>query len=111
MPPAFERLPGGMARDFHPLEVVHSSPAEVSVGDRKTCRLDDVRLDIQAGAEAENRSGILRNVRLEKSYAHGVCGHSSKAVFLGKSHSARGICTASSRQCEGGLALPRQGCQ
>ena len=78
-----------MAHDFHLIEVVHSGAAEVPVGDRKTGRLDDVRLDIQAGAEAENRSGVLRNVRLEKSYAHGVCGHSFRAVFLGKSHTCQ----------------------
>jgi hypothetical protein len=27
-------------------------------------------LRVQAGAEPENRSGVLRNVRLEQGYAH-----------------------------------------
>jgi hypothetical protein len=41
------------------------------VGDRKTGRLDNVGGRAQACAEAQNRSGVLGNVRLEKRNLHG----------------------------------------
>src|SRR5262245_42643303 len=100
-----------MTLNLHLIQIVHSGAAEMPVRDRKTRRLDDVRFYIQARAEAENRPGVLRNVRLEKSYANDGCRHSFRAAFLGKSHTVRRICVGPSRQCEGGLALPSQGCQ
>ena len=53
------------------VEVIHPGAAEGAVGDREAGRLDDVRLDPEAGAEPENRAGILRNVGLEKGDPHG----------------------------------------
>ena len=51
-PPLLERRPGGVPRQRHPIEVVHSGAAEGAVGDRKARRLDDVRRDPEAGARA-----------------------------------------------------------
>ena len=54
------------------IEVVHARPAEVPVGDRKAGRLDNVGGHVQAGAEPQNRSGVLRDVGLEERDLHGV---------------------------------------
>jgi hypothetical protein len=54
------------------IEVVHSRPAEMPVGDRKARRLDNVGGDIQACAQAQNRSGVLGDIGLEKRDLHGV---------------------------------------
>jgi hypothetical protein len=56
------------------VEVVHPRAAERTIGDRETGRLDDMRLDPQAGAKAENRAGILWDVRLVKGDPHGGLG-------------------------------------
>ena len=68
------------------VEVIHACPAKGAVGDRKARRLDNVRLDAQAGAKPENRAGILRNVRLVKGDPHGGTGdvHASEQTGLYK---------------------------
>ena len=71
-PPGVEGGPGGMAHDRHLVEVVHSGAAEGAVGDREAGRLDDVGLDPEAGAEPQNRSGILRDIGLVEGDPHGV---------------------------------------
>ena len=92
-----------MADDCDLIEVIHSGPSEVPVGDRKARRLDDMRLDIQARAQAENRSGVLWNVRLEKSYAHGVCGHPFGPHFWGKVAVGKGFARDRRRSAKAGL--------
>ena len=47
-------------------------PAEVPVRDRKAGRLDNVGGHVQAGAEAQNRSRVLRDVGLEKRDLHAM---------------------------------------
>ena len=59
-----------MPDDGDLIEVVHSGAAEMAVGDRESGRLDNMGLDAQAGAQAQNRPGVLRDVRLEKDDAH-----------------------------------------
>ena len=71
-PPVFEGRPRGMPRQRHVIEVVHSGATEGAVGDRKASRLDDVRRHAKAGGEAQNRSGILRDVGLVQGDLHGA---------------------------------------
>lgn len=59
-----------MADDGHLVEIIHSGPAEMPVGNGETGRLDDMGLDVQAGAEPQNRPGVLRDVRLKKDNTH-----------------------------------------
>ena len=54
------------------IEIVHSRPAEMPVGDRKSGRLDDMGGRAQACAQAQNRSGVLGDVGLEEGDVHGV---------------------------------------
>ncbi|WP_275188017.1 hypothetical protein [Bradyrhizobium sp. CSA112] len=54
------------------IEIVHSRPAEMPVGSRKSGRLDDVGGRAQARAQAQNRSGVLGDIGLEKRNLHGV---------------------------------------
>ena len=54
------------------IEVVHSRPAEMPVRDRKAGRLDDMGGRAQARTQAQNRSGVLGDVRLEEGNVHGV---------------------------------------
>ena len=61
-----------MAGNRHLIEIIHAGPAEMPVGDRKTRRLDNMGLDIQACAKPQNRARILRDVGLEKCDLHSV---------------------------------------
>src|SRR5262249_17762836 len=71
-PPLFERGPGQVAHERHLVEIVHAGAAERAVAGGKARRLDDVRLEAEAGGEAKNRSGVLGDVGLIKREAHGV---------------------------------------
>jgi hypothetical protein len=66
-----------MAGDGYMIEIVHSRPAEMPVGDGKPCRLDNVGRGAKARAQPQNRSGILRDVGLEKRNLHGCSGFGS----------------------------------
>ena len=50
------------------------------VGDRKARRLDNVGGDIQACAQAQNRSGVLGDIGLEKRNLHDVGGWSPASI-------------------------------
>src|SRR5208282_3353940 len=63
-------LPRSVPRNRDGVEVVHPGAAEGAVGDGETGRLDDIGLDAEAGAEAQNRSGVLRNVGLIEGDTH-----------------------------------------
>ena len=64
-----------MAHEANLIEIVHPGAAERAVGDGKTGRLDDVRLQAEAGAQAQNRPGVLGDVGLEQRDPHGPsCG-------------------------------------
>jgi hypothetical protein len=52
------------------VEIVHAGPAEVAVGDRKARGLDNMGRHIQTRAEAQNRSGVLGDIGLEKRNLH-----------------------------------------
>ena len=54
------------------IEVVHSRPAKMPVGDRKSGRLDDMGGRAHARTEAQNRPGVLGDIRLEEGDVHGV---------------------------------------
>ena len=59
-----------MANDGHLIEVVHASPPKGTVGARESGRLDQMRFHTEAGAQPQNRAGILRNVRLKQCNPH-----------------------------------------
>jgi hypothetical protein len=61
------------------VEVVHSGPPKDPVGGGEAGRLDDVGGNVKAGAEPQNRSGILGDIRLEKRDLHGP-------IWLPKAH-------------------------
>ena len=63
-PPMLEGGPRIVARERHPVEVVHAGATERPVRGRKAGRLDDVRGQADAGREPENRSGIGGDIRL-----------------------------------------------
>src|SRR6185437_5396033 len=71
-PPILEGGPRPVAPDRNPVEIIHSGPAECAVGHRKTGRLDDMRLDAETGAKAQNRAGVLGNVGLVEGDPHGA---------------------------------------
>jgi hypothetical protein len=54
------------------VELVHAGPAEVTVGDREARGLDNMGRHIQARTQAQNRSGVLGDIRLEKRNLHDV---------------------------------------
>ena len=59
-----------MAHDADLIEVIHTGPAEVPVRNGESGGLDDMGLDAKAGAQAQNRPRVLRNVGLVKDDAH-----------------------------------------
>ena len=63
-PPLLEGLERPMTGQGNLVEIVHTGPAERTVGDGKTRRFNDVRFNPQAGTKPENRAGILGDVRL-----------------------------------------------
>src|SRR5690242_15434703 len=69
-PPGFERRPGGVPGEVDLIEIVHAGAAEGAVAHRETGRLDQMRLQPQAGGQAENRAGVLRDVGLVEGDAH-----------------------------------------
>ena len=71
-PPLLEIAPAFMPHDANLVEIIHSGAPEGAVRDREPGGFHDMRLDAEAGAEPENRSGILRDVGLEKGDPHGV---------------------------------------
>ena len=58
-----------MAGDLDPVEVVEAGAAEVAVGDVEAGRLDDVDRNAEAGGEAQERAGVLRDVGLVEGEA------------------------------------------
>ena len=109
-PPGVELAKGAVPHDRHPVEIIHPGAAEGAVGHRKAGRFDDMRLDAQTGAQAQNRAGILRDVRLVKGDPH-------QAVFSGFhsrariSRARRTVYTPRRAARPLGLALSAQGCQ
>jgi hypothetical protein len=53
------------------VDVVHAGAAESTIGHGKSARLYNVRLDAQAGAQPENRPGVLGDIRFVKRDSHG----------------------------------------
>jgi len=69
--PLGEGLPGGVSRELHRVEIVHSGAAEGAVAGRKPRRLDQMGLDAQAGRQPKDGAGVLGNIGLEKGDRHG----------------------------------------
>ncbi len=72
--PGFEVAPGALSHDRNRIEIVHAGTAKSPVGRGEAGRLDDMGLDCETSAEAQNRSGILRNVGFVESDTHGLDG-------------------------------------
>ena len=80
-PPALERVEARVTHERDLIEIIHPRASEVPVRDRKAGRLDDVRLDVQAGAQAKNRASVLGDVGLEKRDTHSEsAGHCERGV-------------------------------
>src|SRR5439155_20036905 len=71
MPDGAVGLPAGMTRELGRAEIVHAGATQPSVVEDEAAGLDDVDRDAEAGGEAEQRAGILRDVRLVEDEAHG----------------------------------------
>ena len=64
--PALELDPRIVARDRQGVEIVHAGATKAGIAEPKASRLDDRRVDAEAGASAHNRAGVLGDVRLEQ---------------------------------------------
>ena len=58
-----------MAVDRDMIEIVHAGATEMTVGDRKTGRLDNRRPDAKTGASAQHGARILGDVGLVEGQA------------------------------------------
>src|SRR5579863_9150130 len=58
-----------MATDPHPCGIIERGAAKPPVIQQETTRLDQVDLDRQAGSEAQQSAGILRDIGLEQGEA------------------------------------------
>jgi hypothetical protein len=56
------------------VEIVHAGAAKMPVGNREARGLDNMGRDIQACAQAQNRSGVLGDIGLEERNLHGEGG-------------------------------------
>jgi hypothetical protein len=81
------------------VEIVHAGAAEVPVGGRKPCRFDNVGSHVQACAQAQNRSGVLWDIGLEKRNLHGVAAYEVLMKCLNKTSLGGDLvhCTFASR--------------
>ena len=70
--PGKEGRPRRVPHDRYGIEVIHSGAAERAVRQGKSGRRDQVRLDAEAGTQAQDGSGVLRYVRLIEGDAHRV---------------------------------------
>src|SRR6266705_6075314 len=70
--PALELRPAGMPHDLDLIQVIHAGAAEGAIGDWEASRLDNVRVHPQARAKAQDRAGVLRDVRLIERDPHGT---------------------------------------
>ena len=110
-PPVLERRPRGMPRQRHLVEIVHAGAAEGAVGDREAGRLDDMGRDAEAGAEPQNRAGILRDVGLVKGEVHGASGSGSGSCPVRRRNcvSAKRFSRSCADAAKAGLPLPGKG--
>ncbi len=59
-----------MADDLGVPPVIHGNPPQASVIKHETAGLDDIHRNAEAGRQTENRSGVLRDIRLIKGDTH-----------------------------------------
>jgi hypothetical protein len=59
-----------MPHDGDLIQIIHAGAAEMPVGNRESRRLDNVGFYAETGTKPQNRSGVLRNIGLEKDDAH-----------------------------------------
>ena len=107
-PPFLEFGPGDVARQPHLVEIIHAGAAEGPVGDRKARRFDDMGGHIQAGAQPQNRPGVLGDVGLEKRDLAISAGGPDECMNKTTVCADLVHCTL---RADSGLALFLQGCQ
>ncbi|MGN6284337.1 MAG: hypothetical protein ACTHM2_04205 [Afipia sp.] len=90
------------------VEIIHAGAAKMTVADREAGGFDDMGFHAEARAKPENRSGILRDVRLEKSNTHSGTPLSA-CKMLGKIFALRGFCASSGAEPIAGLRSPGKG--
>ena len=73
-PPLLEGRKRAMTGNADIVDVVHAGAAEGAIGYGKSARLYNVCLDAQAGAQPENRPGVLGDIRFVKRDPHGGSG-------------------------------------
>lgn len=67
-----KNLPRGMTPKIDMIDIIHSRTRHLARAEDKTARLDHIDADPQTRAQAQQGPGILRNVRLIQSDAHGI---------------------------------------
>ena len=65
-PPSLKRIPIVVLDQIGARQIIHSGAFEVLVGEDEAGGMDDMDRHAEAGAEAHDRAGVLRDVRLEK---------------------------------------------
>ena len=64
-----------------PVEIIHAGALQAAVVEHEAAGLDDVDGDAEAGAEAQQRAGVLRNVGLVEGKTHGAVQRSRGIAF------------------------------
>src|SRR6185503_14216193 len=65
-----ERLPRAVPCELDLIQIIHAGALQMAVVPDEAERLDEIGGDPQAGAEAQNRAGVLRNIGLIKREPH-----------------------------------------
>ena len=90
--PCHKSVPGQVADEADLLQIVHARPSERAVGQVEPGRLDHMDVHPQAGAQSEQRAGVLRNVGLvEHESDHGQAKPWKRGAVNCRALSRRGI--------------------
>jgi hypothetical protein len=60
-----------VSRDRDVAEIIHGGAFQAPVVEHETAWLDDIDGDVEAGAETQNRTRILRNIGFVEGQPHG----------------------------------------
>src|SRR3954469_8583355 len=112
--PSFKCAPACVPRDVDLIKIVHSGTAERTIGRRKTCGFDDMRVDPHTCGEPKDRSGVLRNIRLEKRNPHRgaqpFSGNAKWRKLYGAKHAFGCTQTSHCSTCTGFARVPIKRC-